>query len=158
MMFIALVLLPLIAAQVDAANGTTAANAIPSGPANSGNDTTVGSPNGAPNGTAGGSSPATGALLSADTRAYLDAALKRWDIPGAAVVVVAGPPYTNKTGEDGWATEYYNYGRANAVGDPVTQDVSSPTLQADRRLSSRSPRTPSSSQPSARAPSWPRRT
>jgi hypothetical protein len=80
-------------------------------------------------GTGGGSTDAQGgaaapaALLSAETRAYLDTALKRWNIPGAAIVAVASPMLTKKTGDEGWLTEYYSYGVANAAGDKVTEDV-----------------------------------
>ncbi|BEJ10597.1 hypothetical protein CspHIS471_0100190 [Cutaneotrichosporon sp. HIS471] len=63
------------------------------------------------------------ALISADTRAYFDTFLKRWDIPGLSLVAIAGPQFTKKTSADGWVTEYYNYGVANAAGDKVTEDT-----------------------------------
>ncbi|KLT43700.1 beta-lactamase/transpeptidase-like protein [Cutaneotrichosporon oleaginosum] len=71
----------------------------------------------------GGSGGAPAVLLSADTRAYIDKALKRWGVPGAAIVAIAGPQFTKKTGDAGWLTEFYNYGVANEAGDKVTEDT-----------------------------------
>lgn len=66
---------------------------------------------------------ATSRLLSEDTRAYLDEAVKRWNLPGLSVVAVS-----SRNSSTGSATEFYNYGVADRHGAPVTEDVSLVTI------------------------------